>query len=84
MVLCGQEGGGTDTRLFVDAVFCGILVIQLIHWISWSRSEKRFTKIIVVSISCALIVACRRGEGGVKWHNGVQSEQLCWGVNSGI
>lgn len=54
----------------MDAVFCGILVIQLIHWISWSRSEKRFTKMIVVSIICDLIVAWGRWEGGVKCTTG--------------
>jgi hypothetical protein len=41
----------TDDRVFVDAICLGILAVQVTNWVKFSLSERKFTKVVVVSIN---------------------------------
>lgn len=40
--------------LFFDAILCGVMVMQFSHWLSFSKNERVFTRVIVVRLPRSL------------------------------
>lgn len=45
-----EYNGLMPRRTFVDAVFCGVMIMQFAQWVSFSRNDRTYTKLVVVCL----------------------------------
>ncbi|RSH91801.1 hypothetical protein EHS25_009171 [Saitozyma podzolica] len=43
--------------LFFDAILCGVMIMQFSHWMSFSKNERMFAKVIVITSSILSLAA---------------------------